>query len=527
MATDILTLIGGIGLFLFGMQTMTGALRPMASRRVRGILARFTTSPLAGVATGLVTTALMQSSSATVMTVIGFVGAGLMTFPQALGVVLGANIGTTMTGWIVAVLGLKLHLGTLALPVLFAGAVTGLVARGAASLVGQALVGFSLIFLGLDMMQAGSVSIEPLLAGQLVSGDGIAGRIALIALGALVTAVIQASSAGVAATLVLLSDGSIDVFQAAALVIGMDVGTTIKSLVATVGGSRDMRRTAVAHVVINLVTAVLAFFLIGLMPWLVKLSGGDAAVALVAFHTLFNTVGVALFVPFVVPFSRFVQRLVPGEDGLSLSLLDRALLAEPRSALDAAHTVSDRAAAVLFRWLAALLRGEAAKPGQEEIRRAVDGIEEFLSALPLPQTDPGPRNRMSAILHRCDHIARLAARAAQEERVAALAEDRHLHRPARALAAVLVRAAGNPSDGGLSPRLARLHRIVTARTERDRRAVLLREHIGQVRTGEVFELTDAMRWLEHVVGHVERIVHYGALAAQEEPPPPAREAPET
>ena len=194
MTSQVLTLLGGIGLFLFGMQTMTGALRQLATRRTRRFLARFTTTPVRGVLAGAASTALIQSSSATVMTVIGFVGAGLLTFPQALSVIFGANIGTTVTGWMVAILGLKFHLGTLAMPLLLAGSLAAMLGRGPREQVGLGLAGFSLVFIGLDLMQAGTAAIEPLLAAVLVPDNGVLSRLALVLAGAAVTVIVRGSS---------------------------------------------------------------------------------------------------------------------------------------------------------------------------------------------------------------------------------------------------------------------------------------------------------------------------------------------
>ena len=284
MSIEILSLLGGVGLFLFGMQSMTGALREIASRQMRAILARFTTSPLTGALSGAATTAVIQSSSATMVTVIGFVGAGLLSFPQAIGVIYGANIGTTITGWIVALLGLKLSLGTIALPGLLVGALTATMARGRLARLGALLAGFSLIFIGLDMMKDATAGFESWLSPEILPPDSWAGRALLLLIGAGVTVVIQSSSAGVATTLVLLSSGAITLGQGAALVIGMDVGTTFTAILATVGGSRDMRRTAIAHTAYNIVTGAVAFAMLGLVvPLLSRAFAPDDPAALVTF----------------------------------------------------------------------------------------------------------------------------------------------------------------------------------------------------------------------------------------------------
>jgi phosphate:Na+ symporter len=516
MTGEILNLLGGIGLFLFGMQTMTAALGRLASRRARAVLAKFTTTPFTGVLTGAATTAAIQSSSATVMTVIGFVGAGLMAFPQAIGVVFGANIGTTVTGWMVAILGLKLKIGILALPLLFGASFLALLGRGARAQVGLTLSGFALVFVGLDMMQGAIDAVTPYLAA-LPEAGGLGGRLLLVLIGAGVTAIVQSSSVSVAATLVLLSGGAIGLMQAAALVIGMDIGTTFKSLLATLGGARDMRRTAWAHVGYNLVTGFVAFLLLGLVPLLGSAFGDDLPTALVVFHTGFNLVGVLLMLPFVRAFARFIERLVPGEVGPLPEPLDRRLLVDPHAALDAARASAGAIAAVIFRALAARLGGAGPPLDDPGLRLAIEDLEDFTARIALPSGSGGPRHRYSALLHLTDHLYRLLNRAGQERRVPPLRTDRALRRPARAFAAALVRAADRPSGPAMAARLTRLHRLTAGRTARLRRSVLLREHAGLVSLADVFALTDALRWLERSFHHAERIVHYGAVAAEEEP----------
>jgi phosphate:Na+ symporter len=518
MTGELLALLGGIGLFLFGMQTMTGALRQLASRRARAALARFTNTPSSGVLTGAATTALIQSSSATVMTTIGFVGAGLMTFPQALGVIFGANVGTTFTGWMVAIVGLKLDLGAVALPLLLGATLLIALGRDRWEMAGRGLAGFSLVFIGLSMMQAGTAALDPILAVALSVGDGPGGILLLVGLGVLVTAIIQSSSAGVAAALVLLDGGSLTLTEAAALVIGMDLGTTLKSLVATVGGSTAMRRTAVAHVGYNLATCSIALLLLGGVPYLERLLGGDATTALVAFHTLFNLAGVALLLPFVDRFTRVIERLVSGGEGRLPEPIDRALLSEPAAAIDAARVALSQIAAAAFDDLAAMLDGRRRPVPTESLRRALESVEATLATLALPASDEALKTRYGALLHMIDHLNRLIHRQEQGHRIAVVRAEPLLARPARLLALSLVRPAESPE------RLRRVHRLVAGRTMRLRRGVFLREHAGLASPGEVFAITDALRWLERVVFHLERIAHHTAAAAEESLPEPIAQA---
>lgn len=514
MTGDLLSLLGGIGLFLFGMQTMTFALRGLASRRAREVLARFTRTPFTGFLTGAGTTAVIQSSSATVMTAIGFVGAGLLTFPQALGVIFGANVGTTVTGWMVAILGLKLDLGAISLPLLFAASLAATLAPGRWGQAGRAVAGFSLVFLGLDLMQSGTGALDPLLSHAAEMGRGATDILLLVGVGFAVTAIVQSSSAGVAATLVLLDGGLLSLLAAGALVIGMDLGTTLKSLAATLGGSTAMRRTAVAHVGYNVATAFVALPLLAALPGLARLLG-DAPTALVAFHTLFNLSGVVLILPFADRCARLVERIVPSRGGPLPEALDAALLSEPAAAVDAARVSAERLAGAVLDSLARRLRGLPAAPAPEEIHRSLDDLEAFLLDLALPSGDQELKARYAALLHMADHLHRAVHREQQDPRLAAVRSEPLLARPARLLGLALRAARAGPMDAALATRLRRVHALMAGRSARLRRGVLLREHAGLVAPSAVFEITDALRWLERVAFHLERIACYASVASGE------------
>lgn len=524
MTDNILTVLGGVGLFLFGMQVMTEALREIAGARMRRLLARFTTTPLTGAVTGTLTTAAIQSSSATTVTVVGFVGAGLMTFPQAVGVIFGANIGTTVTGWMVMLLGFKLRIGLAALPVVFAGSLMQILSRGATARVGRALAGFGLIFIGLDMMQHGLAGFEGRITPASFPPDTILGRFEMVLIGAAVTAVTQSSSAGVASTLVLLAAGTIGFVQAAALVIGMDIGTTVTALLASVGGSRAMRQTGLAHVAYNLVTGLIAFLLLGLIAEPLRRAVGDAEAGLVAFHTLFNIVGVLLMLPLARPFARVIAALVPERPAPLSEALDRRLLSDPGAAVDAARSSAHAIATRLF---AAL--GTALEPGgslvplheaAEEAEPALRALRDYLARIAVLPDQAAAHRRYSALLHEWDHLHRLRHRCRQTERLAPLIAHPLLRRPAILLGALLRRQAAG-EDGAGEARLDRLGRRIGARVMLQRRQALSHGAAGPGEAAGLFAATDAMRWLDRTTAHVRNIVHYDALAAWERPAEPA------
>ncbi|MFN0113792.1 MAG: Na/Pi cotransporter family protein [Paracoccaceae bacterium] len=516
MNADALSLAGGFGLFLYGMQAMTEALRRLGGRRLRAILARFTRTPLSGAAAGAVATAVLQSSSATILTVIGFVSAGLMTFPQALGVVMGANVGTTATGWMVAILGLKLHLGTLAMPLLFAAALAMLLGREGLGRAGGALAGFALVFLGIDIMQNAMAAVEPALAAVLAGADTLPGRLALVATGAAFTAVIQSSGAGVAAVLVLFAGGAVDLLQAGALVIGMDIGTSAKTLVVTAGKPVDARRTAYAHVGFNLVTALFAFACLDLLPALGAMTG-NGPTAITAFYTLFNLSGAILILPFAGSFARMIVRLVPGREGSLPDPPDPDLLDEPETALDAVRATTDRIAAAVAADIARTLSGEASATDPDAARRAVEESEGFVTRIGLPGGREGPLARAAALMHRIDHLHRLLDRAGQVEREALLRRTPGFERVTIPLGLMARHLSRHPSDATTAGRLGCLSRQIGRRAQDLRRRMLVESAADGSGVTDVFDMTDALRWAERTAGHLERIGHYGTVASAASP----------
>lgn len=517
MTTTLLNLLGGIGLFLFGMQTMTDALRRMGSRGLRAFLARFTRSPLTGVATGAATTAVIQSSSATTLMAMGFVGAGLLSFPHAVGIIFGANVGTTFTGWLVILFGFKLQIGLMAMPLLFAAVLGRMLLGGTWGRTAEALAGFSLIFLGIAMMQTAMEGYEGVLTPADFPPDTWGGRFRLLLLGIAITVVTQSSSAGVAMTLVLIGSGAIGFTQGAAMVIGMDIGTTLKAIVASVSGSRAMRQTGMAHVVYNLITGTLAFATLGVTGPLVyeRIAGGDAQIGLVAFHSLFNLVGALVMVPLARPFARLIERMVPAERERLAAPLDDGLLGDAATAISAARESAQRIAGTLFAPLGRALTPEAdaVAPERAVVRagEALTALEDYLGRIAIPGADAEDRARHAALLHEADHLRRLAHRMTQRDRLRIVRRVPGLRRGARLLAGLLERSGATPE--AMSPRLERVALLLARRMARMRRALLDPNRRDMALSAEeVFEGTDAMRWLARTAHHCDRILHYHAVA---------------
>lgn len=531
MTSDIFTLIGGVGMFLLGMEVMTSALKEAAGGNLRELLARFTTTPLRGVLTGAAATAVIQSSSATTVMTVGFVGAGLIGLEQALGVLYGANIGTTATGWLVTLLGFRLKLGTVALVALLPASLAVLLGRGGVVRAGRVVAGLGLILVGLDLMQVAIGDATGWVTPDMLPGFDAGGVLLLAGIGLVVTAAIQSSSAAVALALVLLQGGAIGLMQATALIVGMNIGTTFTAILASVGGSRAMRQTAVANLLFNLATAMAV---LPLLPAATGLLDGIAAasgplVALLVFHTGFNLAGALAFLPFTAAYARLIARLVPERASERLIVLDKGLLRDAGAALVAAQAATAAIARQIF---LALSQALDATPDYRPLSAldaaaaaALDELEAYLANIRLPASQPQDEQTYSALLHLADHLRRLLERSSQKSHMQTLLDDRTLRRPALAAGAIFARIGAAASGAAEHQRLTRLQAIAGRRTARHRRGLLLGEHVGIYSLTQVFEQTDAMRWFDRVLHHAERIAHYQRQApgqARGQPPEQAR-----
>lgn len=522
MIDDILLAIGGVGLFILGISMLTGGLRSLAGGMLRRLLARFTTNAASGVLTGAALTAVIQSSGATTITAVGLVGAGVLSFHQALGIIFGANIGTTVTGWIVAAIGFKLKLGTIAMPLLLAGVLASMFAPGRWRHAGEALTGFSLLFIGIDAMQRGMVAFEGLVTPETFPADTIAGRIQLVGVGIAITLITHSSSAGVATALAALAVGTVTLPQAAAMVIGMNIGTTFTAALATIGGSQAVRRTGLAHVIFNLMTGLLAFALLDMFSTVAmpRIHGhGDEQFALVAFHTAFNVLGVLLVLPFTGAFARLMERLVP-ERGPSLTaMLDKRLLADVEAAADAATACVRLLVAEMERHVAARL-SSARKPRADDlvrIRAAKEGLVDYVAAIPSTAWN---RERVNAFLHVFDHLERLLRRSEDDERLSIMPHDRRLSRLARVFVRV-VDTSGPLDEKARSARYARLATIIRSQEERYRMDVIGHAAPVPATMHEIAMRLDAMRWLHRAAAHLSRI-HFHLVDAADAPHQPAQ-----
>lgn len=330
-STAIADALGGLGLLLIGLRVMTDALQTLAGSRMQRWLARVTRTPWSGALAGMAVTVVLRSSGVTTVAAVGFVGAGLISFEQSLGVLFGANIGTTLTGWIVAAFGFGPQAGTVWRLLAFGGALAWALGRNPIARIGAVLVGFALLFLGLEALQLGLAGVAGHLPLTVFDGASWTGRLGMLGFGVAFSLLTQSSSATVATALSAISTGWIDLPQALAMVIGGDVGTTATAWFASLGGTTDSRRTGLAHVIYNLLTGAGAFLLLPAYchevgPGSGPTSAGSTMFATVAFHSLFNGMGVLLALPFTHHFATLIRRLLPERSPLPSAVLDPRLV---------------------------------------------------------------------------------------------------------------------------------------------------------------------------------------------------------
>lgn len=324
-----LNIVGALAFFIYGMKTMSDGIQLAAGSQMRAILRRMTQNPLLGVLSGFLITALIQSSSATTVMTVSFVNAGLLSLTESAGVMIGANVGTTITAWIVSVLGFKIKLSTYSIPLFGLGVPMIIMGRGKVKYWGHFIVGFALLFLGLYELRSSIPSIEdnPALLEQLKDFTewGFFSRILFLLVGTVLTIVLQSSSASTAITLTMCAEGWLPFEAAAAMVLGENIGTTTTAELAALVANTSARRAARIHSLFNLfgvawmvlLLPVFLPFMVGVLERFLDL-GGDpyteaAAIpmALAAFHTSFNMINVLLVLPLVPWLVRAASYTVP------------------------------------------------------------------------------------------------------------------------------------------------------------------------------------------------------------------------
>ncbi|MGB5358946.1 MAG: Na/Pi cotransporter family protein [Eudoraea sp.] len=352
--TDILQLIGSLGLFLFGMKVMSDALLRLAGNKMRSILATMTSNRFLGIITGFLITSVIQSSSATTLMVVSFSNASLLTLPEAISVIMGANIGTTITAWLITLLGFKVSMSSIALPLVGFGFLFTFSKKDNTKNWGEFIIGFAILFIGLQFLKDAMPDINenPQILEFLsrYTNAGFWSVLLFLFIGTILTLIIQSSSATMALTLIMTAQGWIPFELAAAMVLGENIGTTITANIAAIVGNFQAKRTARAHFIFNVLGVIwmLALFypFLQLISWMVQKLGSASPfvtaaavpVALSLFHTVFNVLNTFILVWFIKPIARLVEKMVPEtitpEKDIEVpKYLERKMLQYPETAI--------------------------------------------------------------------------------------------------------------------------------------------------------------------------------------------------
>lgn len=365
---QIFTLLGAMGMFLYGMNLMSAGLQKAAGDRLRGFLSAMTSNPFKRVMTGVGITALIQSSSATTVMVVSFVNAGLLTLVQAIGVIMGANIGTTITAWMVSLLGFKADISILAVPLMLLGFLFSNSKKNQRKNIGELIVGFSLLFLGLSFMKESVPDLkqtpEVLEFVRQWAGHGFWSVLIFLGVGTILTLILQSSSATMAITLIMLSMGWVPFPMACAMVLGENIGTTITANIAASVGNPAAKRAALSHTIFNVFGVIWALILfrpfLSLVGKIIELMGypnpaaegfavdspdgatGTAVLyGLSMLHTLFNLINTLILVWFTDLIAKVVTKLVKEpenkeEKAFRLKYIEAGPLATPELATEQA-----------------------------------------------------------------------------------------------------------------------------------------------------------------------------------------------
>jgi phosphate:Na+ symporter len=337
---DIWKLLAGLGIFMFGMFLMEESVKNLAGRSFKTFIRNYTSGRIKSVVSGAFVTSILQSSSAVSLMVLAFVGAGIMAMENAIGVILGSNIGTTVTAWVVAFFGFKVNIEDYSLPLIGIGGL-GLIFLGKSvrySNISKLLVGFGFLFMGLDYMKT---SVEHLTQTFDITSLPDYGILPYALAGLVLTAVMQSSSATIAIVLTALNAEVIGFNHAAAMVVGANVGTTVTVILGTIGASQIKKRVALSHLSFNVISAVIGLLILPVVVWLISLILGpksdDAVMGIALYHTLFNVLGVLVFLPFIGPFSKLLVRAFPDRVAISTKYIQNVTAEVSDAAIEGLH----------------------------------------------------------------------------------------------------------------------------------------------------------------------------------------------
>jgi phosphate:Na+ symporter len=524
---SIISAIGGIGFFLLGMNMMAEGLKTIAGDSLRNLLNRFTGGTVSSIATGAFITLLVQSSTATSLMTIGFVSAGMLTFLQATGVIFGANLGTTSTGWMVALIGLKFSVSQLALPLIGIGMLLKQFSSGRWSQIGYILTGFGLIFVGIQYLQEGMAGLNEYIDFTLFSELGILNRLILIIIGIIMTIIMQSSSAAVATTITVLSAGTIGLEQAIALVIGQNIGTTATIAFASIGASVSAKRTALAHIFFNLLTGGITFiffpFIIAAIRGLAsRLSWEDPLIIVALFHTFFSILGIVILAPFIKQFTNFIIRLLPEKKSDITKHLDSSIISIPAVATETAMRALKEAAIQTLETTS--LKAESLSSGlpsshpeitryNEDLKKIQLEIEEIKDFVMAIRTDTQETTaRYTSLLHAIDHLERMSRLTIHNLSEVKLTNPLERIYPVvfqmEELILESIEGLQNDSIESVVPKLSTFSQELAEFRKKERAGIFEVTAKGDVQINEAFQYVKLILLVDGITHHLWRIMHH-------------------
>ena len=443
MFLQLITLLGALGMFLYGMNMMSSGLQKVAGNRLRSFLAAMTSNPLKQVTTGFGITSIIQSSSATTVMVVGFVNASLLSLAAGIGVIMGANIGTTVTAWLISLLGFKMDISVLAVPLMAVGFVMSLMKKDKYRNISEFIIGFSLLFLGLSLMKNSVPDLESspevLSFIQQWTNYGFGSVLIFLGIGVVLTLVLQSSSATMALTLIMMSMGWIPFSMAAAMVLGENIGTTITANIAASIGNTNAKRAALAHSVFNLfgvfwALIIYKYFLM-FIGWIIECLGypnpnelvfngtlepgsTESTAALYGvsmLHTMFNVINTLILVWFIPQIEKFVSSIIKQkpkeeEEHYKLQYINAGHIGTPEISLNEAHAEIIHFSEIMQRGLQYVKNAVHAQNEEdfetyrkklvkyEEISDRIENeIGTFLNKLPADGVSEETRSKMKAM----------------------------------------------------------------------------------------------------------------------------------
>lgn len=516
MLTKAAGIIGGVGLVLLGMAIMSEGLQALAGDRVKKLLSRFTGNPLTGVVTGAGITALTNSSSATILATIGFVNAGLLSLSQAIGIIFGANIGTVTTAWIIALVGFKFSISIFTLPLITLGALMKLFLKGKRNLIGMAIAGFGLLFLGADMLQlnmrdSGAV-VE--LTGYVFSSWG--DRFILVGMGFLMTFLLQSSTVAIVGTLAALNSGAVNMEQAALLVVGLNIGKVYYGLLGYIGASVIGKRTALVHVFFNFGTGIIVFvfvdfFVPPVIAFCQYLGTTSPSIIVCVLHTAFNLAGVILWLPINKSIASFMEKLLPQKGPVLTRFLDYNVAAVPHVAVETARLTIVEVARVIMNAIKQLVVTENSY--KEIIQDLIDvdaalvETRKYLASVVSSPDASQVHTQHLDVIHAMDHLARLAEACRESENIKITAKYDFLHKLALdqmgEFDGVLKWLNGEMEEAPL-PNIERVSTMFAEIRRKKRTDMIADIAQGRLNPDQGFEHLEAMRWIDRIAYHIWR-----------------------